>query len=328
MATRAFRAAEASQNPFFRNAAAHWPNVISISPPRPTRYKASGSTPTMRAEQPEGFISRRHRSVSKDRTLLKRLEALAADGQLDGRLSYTILAIELIWSIDPAGNEALRTHFQQLSERMLVPLNRYFQTLVPTLQPSPIPSPNPNATHNVTPSTSISSMASFSSTTSTSSLRPFSLPAFLSHLKKHGPNPLAFRTKGLTSKSRVESDFYASFCMSATFAGWLSSRVESLGIAVAAQTADISSIGGLMVPQNDATPTKSRSGSLVGQQRATGHGTRGPEEMLTGLSIRGIHDLSGIRRARAGSVDGRISTSDASTASTDWREGQDSSNEI
>jgi len=38
------------------------------------------------------------------------------------------------------------------------------------------------------------------------------------------------------TKARVESDFYTSFCMSPTFAGWLASRVESLGLAVAAQS--------------------------------------------------------------------------------------------
>jgi len=112
---------------------------------------------------------------------------------------------------------------------MLVPLNRYFQTLVPTLLPGP----------GVTPA----------STT----LKTFSLPGFLAHLRSHGPNPLAFRTKGLSTKSRVESDFYASFCMSPSFAGWLSARIDSLGIAVAARTSILS------VPTSIRTPTKPSS---------------------------------------------------------------------
>lgn len=33
---------------------------------------------------PDGFISKRHRHVSKDRVLLKRLEALVAEGRYDG----------------------------------------------------------------------------------------------------------------------------------------------------------------------------------------------------------------------------------------------------
>ena len=177
------------QNPFFRNAASHWPNVISIPSDQPKRKPSNAAT---RPDVPSGFISRRHRSVSKDRVLLRRLESLVAEEKLD----------------NVAGDDALRAHFRQLTEKMLVPLNRYFQTLVPA----------PSA----------------SSTASLSGLKPFSIPDFLKHLKTRGPNPLSFKARGLTTKARVEADFYASFCMSPTFAGWLSSRVESLGIAVAA----------------------------------------------------------------------------------------------
>ena len=138
---------------------------------------------------------------------------------------------------------------------MLVPLNRYFQTLVPTISPSPSPYPS---TFSIN-----SSSGNSSSGLSISSLKPFSLPSFLAHLKTRGPNPLSFRTRGLTSKSRVESDFYASFCMSATFAGWLAARVESLGLAVAAQSSNSNANSNstttttLAVP-TDITPTKSR----------------------------------------------------------------------
>jgi hypothetical protein len=102
---------------------------------------------------------------------------------------------------------------------MLVPLNRYFQTLVPTLSPNPAALP--------------------STTAPPATLKPFSLPAFLAHLRTHGPNPLAFRTKGLSSKARVESDFYAAFCMSPTFAGWLHARINSLGLVQTSTTLDV-----------------------------------------------------------------------------------------
>ena len=134
---------------------------------------------------------------------------------------------------DPSGNEALRAHFQQLTEKMLVPLNRYFQTLVPTLSPLPSPIPR-NAPNNP-------------------SIKPFSLPGFLSHLRTHGPNPLSFRTRGLSTKARVENDFYASFGMSPTFAGWLAARVESLGLAVAAHTSTLA-IPGTATPQRPVRP--------------------------------------------------------------------------
>jgi hypothetical protein len=82
-----------------------------------------------------------------------------------------------------------------------VPLNRYFQTLVPTLS------------------------------SNNQDIKSFSLPAFLNQLKI-GPNPLSFRQKGLSSKTRVESDFYTRFCMSQTFSGWLSSKMISIGSVV------------------------------------------------------------------------------------------------
>jgi len=158
--------------------------------------------------------------VQKERALLKRLEALVAEGKLDGKSGLGLMfGHGAEYTVDPAGNEALRAHFQQLTEKMLVPLNRYFQTLVPTL--SPAPSPNPGIV------------------TDNSTIKPFSLPAFLTHLRTHGPNPLLFRTKGLSTKARVENDFYAAFGMSASFAGWLGARVESLGLAVAAQTSTL-----------------------------------------------------------------------------------------
>ncbi|BEI82755.1 hypothetical protein CcaverHIS002_0306230 [Cutaneotrichosporon cavernicola] len=194
-------------NPFFRNAASHWPNVIAVP------FK--GEQRAQRVINPEGFISKRQRSVQKDRALLKQLEILVAAGKLD----------------DKTGNMALRTHFQQLTERFLVPLNRYFQTLVPP------PTSGSSTPHRP----SLSRGSSFTSggvlppppAMSLSGLKPFSLPSFLAHLKKHGPNPLSFKSKGLAGKARVENDFYAAFCMGACFAGWLAARVQSLGLALA-----------------------------------------------------------------------------------------------
>ncbi|WRT70225.1 uncharacterized protein IL334_007220 [Kwoniella shivajii] len=236
-------------NPFFRNAASHWPNVISIPSQRIRRVVQNGTSPAITAtsspglrDQPEGFLSRRHRSIQKDRILLKRLETLVAEGKLD----------------DPEGNEALKTHFQQLTERFLVPLNRYFQTLVPTLS-TPSPSVSPS-TLPASTSTSTSTSISAASTSHTAgAIRPFSLPNFLSHLRNHGPNPLLFKTKGLSMKSRVENDFYASFCMSSTFARWLEARVDSLGLAIHIHNNNSTSgpNSTLHVPPNGIrTPTK------------------------------------------------------------------------
>lgn len=156
---------------------------------------------------------------------------------------------------DPAGNAALRTHFQQLTEKFLVPLNRYFQTLVPprSAAPSGASTPNPSSRpgdisqlgHQLNVHARGLSVPPPPPALSLSALRPFSLPTFLTHLKNHGPNPLNFKSRGLQTKARVESDFYASFCMGGCFAGWLAARVESLGIAVASSMAGDRLAGGL-----------------------------------------------------------------------------------
>jgi hypothetical protein len=106
-------------------------------------------------------------------------------------------------------------------------------------------------------------------------IRPFSLPDFLSHLKSTAPNPLRFRSKGLTLKGKVESDFYASFCMSNAFAGWLESKVDSLQAAraearlVAASTQLRGQAGG----RSSSSVTVSPSGS----QRSLGTNGRSRE---------------------------------------------------
>lgn len=155
--------------------------------------------------------------------------------------------------IDIEANEALRTHFQQLTERFLVPLNRYFQTLVPA------------------PSLSAATASGGVTTT----IKPFSLPAFLTHLRSTGPNPLAFKNKGLSMKSRVENDFYASFGMSPTFAGWLSGRIDSLGSAVLRARATSASTVGLfrssqasLISASDAGSGSSVSGTGTGNGSA------------------------------------------------------------
>ena len=170
---------------------------------------------------------------------------------------------------DVEANEALRTHFQQLTEKFLVPLNRYFQTLIPY-----------PASSNVTTTSQSSSY--------TSSIKPFSLPAFLTHLRSTGPNPLAFKTKGLTMKSRVENDFYASFGMSPTFAGWLSGRIESLGLAVRAQSASTSTSTVNLPNVPSSIGDRNRNGSTTGAGESDSE--RGRFSSEAGSSVSGWRD--------------------------------------
>lgn len=181
---------------------------------------------------------------------------------------------------------------------MLVPLNRYFQTLIPTLgatSSSRAPSPIPAGV--------------------AASVKPFSLPAFLTHLRNTGPNPLTFRTKGLSTKSRVESDFYAAFCMSPTFAGWLHAKLRSLEPVVAAAANAAVSAGtdgllGVPIPM----PGDISSASTPSQEQA--------ETPRRGLGIAG-HQTSAVpatihvehRSGRSSETDER--DSDATRPSTE-----------
>ena len=72
--------------------------MISLSTDKPKRVVANGTAPSpaLKPTQPDGFISRRHRSVSKDRVLLKRLEALVAEGKHDGEWTLVEASLMLI----------------------------------------------------------------------------------------------------------------------------------------------------------------------------------------------------------------------------------------
>ncbi|CDZ98589.1 Uncharacterized conserved protein [Phaffia rhodozyma] len=124
-------------NPYFRQACVNWSNVITLgdkissylSKPNtgPIR-QASGPNPSSNSARPspspippkaalvESFQSKRKRQVSKDRILLKKLEAVVAAGDLQ----------------NPEANDQIRFHFADLTEKFLQPLNRYFASLIPT----------------------------------------------------------------------------------------------------------------------------------------------------------------------------------------------------
>ncbi|GMK56685.1 hypothetical protein CspeluHIS016_0305250 [Cutaneotrichosporon spelunceum] len=291
-------------NPFFRNAASHWPNVIVVRP----KEEARPGRPHQ--PQPAGFISKRQRSVQKDVALLKRLEALVSAGKLD----------------DKGGNEALRTHFQQLTERFLVPLNRYFQTLVPPLS-SGASTPRPTLsrassfgpTPGLTPSMPSPSLANpsfgnlFGPNPTSLGLKPFSLPAFLAQLK-HGPNPLQFRSKGLAGRARVEAEFYGTFCRSACFAGWLAARVQSLGAAGAGMGGPYSGFG------SGRSSARVSGEAVAGPSSGLGSGLSSSSvsgDTGSGLSASGRSSESGERSGTSWSGE-RVRRSGRSEGTSEW----------
>lgn len=68
----------------------------------------------------------------------------------------------------------------------------------------------------------------FFSCSSNTPVTPFSLSAFLQHLKALAPNPLQFRSKGLLSKGKVETEFYTTFCTVGCFMTWYQDHMNSV----------------------------------------------------------------------------------------------------
>ena len=128
-----------------------------------SKGSSSSSVGSGKNDHPDGFKSKRKRHVDKDPELLKRLEAIVASGGAGGesRVSFSLslsLRIpqererERVWfanvharsradrvcvvrrsvRTDFSANNELRFHFADLTEKFLVPLNRYFASLIPT----------------------------------------------------------------------------------------------------------------------------------------------------------------------------------------------------
>lgn len=81
-------------------------------------------------------------------------------------------------------------------------------------------------------------------------------------------------------KSRVENDFYASFGMSPTFAGWLSGRIDSLGSAVRAQSTST-------VNLTSSAPSAARDGLPMTDEGLTSDSERGRFSSEAGSSVNG-----------------------------------------
>ncbi|KIO21720.1 hypothetical protein M407DRAFT_217683 [Tulasnella calospora MUT 4182] len=159
-------------NPFFGNLCKHWPHVLSVGRAGDAAYVKTTtqprSTPFMGPEP--GFHTQHKRFISKDRALLKKLEEAAQRGG-----AAEIEACSL-----------LRQHFTDRTTKLLVPLNRHFQSLIPIDPKAP--------------------------------LKPFTPSSFLASLKTHG-SLLPFRS---TSKQR---EFYERWLRTPAFGVWLTERV-------------------------------------------------------------------------------------------------------
>ncbi|KAI0635694.1 DUF1630-domain-containing protein [Trametes polyzona] len=164
-------------NPYFERACKHWPHVLCLGRQLPPREKSEkqgivvGPTP--------GWRTTHKRYTSRDHVLLKQLEH-ACHGSERDKLQ---------------ASEALRQHFTSRTTALLVPLQRYLQSLIPT------------------PSESRSNVSV------PGRLKPFSDAAFFASLKAHG-SPLPFKSN---AKRR---EFYERWLRTPAFGLWLARQEE------------------------------------------------------------------------------------------------------
>ncbi|KAI1797337.1 hypothetical protein LXA43DRAFT_969315 [Ganoderma leucocontextum] len=166
-------------NPFFDKACKHWPNMLSLGRPETTQEKKNSPNSPVVVGPIPGWRSTHKRYMSRDHTLLRQLEA-ACRGSEQAKCE---------------ASETLRQHFTARTTALLVPLQRYLQTLIPT--PTESRSPLPVSAR----------------------LKPFHDAAFFSSLKTHG-SPLPFKSN---SKQR---EFYERWLRTPAFGLWLARQEE------------------------------------------------------------------------------------------------------
>ncbi|KAG0228031.1 hypothetical protein BGW41_003573 [Actinomortierella wolfii] len=181
-------------NPFFVKTLEHWPHVIKIGKPKATRPSgrlvsahavASKGSEAARHVRPstiefvQGVVSKRKSAIAKDSNLLRMLAEATANRS----------------SPDYLLDNILRRHFANLTEKFLVPLNRYFATLVPT-------------------------EITLSSASQMAMIAPFKQQDFLKYVAKNPP-AISFKTPTFKSTSEACQNFYKDFLRCGNFATWL-----------------------------------------------------------------------------------------------------------
>ncbi|CAG8509790.1 4666_t:CDS:2, partial [Acaulospora morrowiae] len=164
----------------------HWPNIIRVGVGKPRTRKTYETSwkglHTSTLDVVQGVTSKRKSVIAKDKAILKKLaEAIARGYQPDYLL-----------------NNILRRYFVDLTEKFLVPLNRYFSTLIP---------------FHITLSSQESPQ-----------LKPFKTDSFLKSLQEHGPQ-IPFKAKNFpTNTTNTYVNFYTQFLKCGNFATWLRQR--------------------------------------------------------------------------------------------------------
>ncbi|KAL0093744.1 hypothetical protein F4703DRAFT_1730783 [Phycomyces blakesleeanus] len=171
------------------------PMTAHNSPLNSSRKAKPGlsSKPNTTFDFVQGVTSKRKAVIAKDRDLLR----MFAEAELRQYPPDWVL------------NNMLRRHFVDLTEKFLVPLNRYFSTLIPVarqvffyLRPAP-------------------------------RLKPFQTDQFMKSLKEHGPQlPFKSTFKTRTSTTDPTKELYSQFLKCGNFATWLQHRTTEAQVEI------------------------------------------------------------------------------------------------
>ncbi|KAH9928650.1 uncharacterized protein B0H18DRAFT_244155 [Fomitopsis serialis] len=115
-------------NPYFDRACKHWPHVLSLG-----RTFSNKSDPNAPAGPAPGWRTKHSRYVSRDQTVLQQLQAACSGSEQAKREASALM----------------RQHFSSRTAALLVPLQRYLQSLIPLPSSSAstgFPSATPSST--------------------------------------------------------------------------------------------------------------------------------------------------------------------------------------
>ncbi|KAI0768089.1 DUF1630-domain-containing protein [Trametes elegans] len=166
-------------NPFFERACKHWPHILSLGRQRTTQATKSEKRNSVLVGPAPGWKSTHKRYTSRNHALMKQLEQACHGSEQSQRQA----------------SEALRQHFTSRTTALLVPLQRYLQSLIPT--------PSESRSNLKVPGR----------------LKPFSDAAFFASLKAHG-SPLPFKSTG------KQREFYERWLRTPAFGLWLARQEE------------------------------------------------------------------------------------------------------
>jgi len=199
-------------NPFFFKALSHWPHVITVGAQSTTpRHGTPPKIPVMQRDRvskhvtdyKQGVQSSHKALVEPDSKILKQLISPSSSSSISSSISSSFSSSSTPSSSPPpssplsaaVNNELLRRHFLRLTESFLVPLERYFTSLMPLAR-------NISLFHRPP------------------RLKPFNKAEFL--------DIIASLDKGyiINNKSK-EIELYKRFLLSANFQGWFQERKQA-----------------------------------------------------------------------------------------------------